>query len=132
MRVNASLLAAALLPAKALCFAGPNAARGKLAAALSVSTAPSSTDKRLMDDLDEVERWHTPVFQNVCDETGVTLSRFMMEMAKANPGLCRKSHYCCMFPAQLQKAQIYNHIERALDSRFCMVHLLANYRAARG
>jgi hypothetical protein len=104
MRVHAAcpLLAAALLP-KALCFAGHNAARGKLAAALSVSTAPSTDSKRVMDDLDEVERWHTPVFQNVCAETGVTLSRFMMEMAKANPG--NPLMFACLLPLLYQHAE---------------------------
>lgn len=32
-------------------------------------------------------RWHSPVHNDVCSETGVTLSRYMMEMARLNPEL---------------------------------------------
>ncbi|CAM9261000.1 unnamed protein product [Chrysoparadoxa australica] len=32
-------------------------------------------------------RWVCPAFSEVCDETGVTLSRYMMEMARYNPEL---------------------------------------------
>jgi hypothetical protein len=32
-------------------------------------------------------RWNCPIHDDVCDETGVTLSRYMKEMVRANPDL---------------------------------------------
>jgi hypothetical protein len=34
-----------------------------------------------------VSRWECPSHKDVCSETGVTLSRYMMEMVRANPEL---------------------------------------------
>ena len=32
-------------------------------------------------------RWECPTHEDVCSETGVTLSRYMMEMVRVNPDL---------------------------------------------
>jgi hypothetical protein len=33
------------------------------------------------------DRWHCPVHEDICRQTGVTLSRYMMELARLNPEL---------------------------------------------
>lgn len=59
----------------------------------SFSLSASHESKNIMDDDDAgvfvlpEPRWNCPVHQDICAETGVTLSRFMMEMVRANPEL---------------------------------------------
>lgn len=50
------------------------------------SSSSSATTKELTPVLPE-PRWLCPAHENVCSETGVTLSRYMMEMARWNPEL---------------------------------------------
>jgi hypothetical protein len=49
---------------------------------------PSSSTQESFDDEFElpVKRWACPEHSDVCEETGVTLSRYMAEIARANPG----------------------------------------------
>ena len=46
------------------------------------------TDAELIEIADSVDtRWVCPSYLNICEEEGVTLSRYMMEMVRANPEL---------------------------------------------
>ena len=46
------------------------------------------TDAELIEIADSIDtRWVCPSYLNICEEEGVTLSRYMMEMVRANPEL---------------------------------------------